>query len=185
MKLYTKNDLLVFLRAVDKHMSEEFKLVVIGGSAATLAFRSSKSTKDIDTFNDPSPIERACAAARDDTGLDVPLEMAGVADAPYEYESRLQRLKVPGLKWLKIWVPEKHDLALMKIIRGYENDLMTVKELKQRQGLDLEVLLKRFRKEMGHIIHDPDRLRLNLLSAIEFAFGPEEAKHAAKRLPGS
>lgn len=58
----------------------------------------------------------AAERARFSTGLDIPLQKSGVADAPVDFESWLERV-LPRLRWLKVFVPEKHDLVLMKAMR--------------------------------------------------------------------
>lgn len=170
------------LRAIDKHLDEPAKLIVIGGAAASLAYQVKRGTTDIDTMNDPRAAMKAYHAAVKDTGIDPPLGAAGVADAPYEYESRLRRLRVPKLARLEVLVPEKHDLVLMKIVRGNEGDFETAKEIATTSGLRLSTLEKRFVEEMGHVIGDPRRIRLNFLACVARVFGVTAAEKLAKRL---
>lgn len=51
-----------------------------------------------------------------------------VADAPHDFESRLERT-LPELRRLVALVPERHDLVLMKTLRCYEHDLEAIVEL--------------------------------------------------------
>lgn len=163
-------------------MDKPFELIVVGGCAAALAYKVESYTLDIDTIGEVSAIEDAAKAARVQTGLDIPLEPARVHDTPYNYEDRLQELRLSGLCQLKIVVPEKHDLVLMKVVRGYENDLETIEEIAQKDGLDFETLLSRFTSEMSQTIGDPAKLRLNFLAAIERVFGEEQTKIAKRAL---
>jgi hypothetical protein len=39
---------------------------------------------------------------------------------------------LPGLRWLKVLVLEKHDLVLMKATRCYEHDLAAIAEIHAR-----------------------------------------------------
>lgn len=176
MRQFSPTEIETFLRAVDKHLSEPFALVIIGGSAAALAYKVSRYTYDIDTVNEISMIQSAYEAAKAETELEIPLGPAAVADFPYEYESRLEDVRLSGLRRLQIRVPEKHDLVLTKVVRGYQNDLDTIEEIAEKNGLDFETLLSRFTSEMSHVIGDPARLRLNFLAAIETVFGEEKAK---------
>jgi len=94
-----------------------------------------------------------------------------VVDAPYEYEDRIKQILKPRLRHLGVFVPEIHDLILMKIVRGYEVDLETMVELAGKRRVRYETLLARFQREMTHTVGDPKRLRLNFLAAIERIFG--------------
>ena len=87
--------------------------------------------------------------ARALTGLDIPVEKSGVADAPLDFESRLERA-LPDLERLRAMVPERHDLVLMKAMRCYEHDLQAIAQLHEHSPLDLDTLIRRFNEEMDH-----------------------------------
>jgi hypothetical protein len=80
-----------------------------------------------------------------------------------------------------VLVPEKHDLALMKIVRGYENDIATVTEIHKKVGLELETLISRYVNEMSHVTGDLATIRQNLLAAVERTFGEKAAEAVEKR----
>ena len=104
---YTREELVRFVRYID-----------VGGAAAALSYGATGSTKDIDTWhNVPRAVARAAADARKATGLEVPIEKAGVTDGPYHYEDRIRSIAI-RLKKLRVLVPERHDLALMKVVRS-------------------------------------------------------------------
>ena len=88
-----------------------------------------------------------------------------MADAPEEFESRLERV-LAKLTRLKVLLPDKHDLVLMKAVRCYEHILEAIAEIHAHSRLDLEVLLRRFRDEMTPI-GDPARIRDNFLLVVE------------------
>ncbi len=169
MRTFLRQQLEEFLGAVDAALDRPVEIVVIGGSAAALNYGVAAATRDIDTWTE---VEEALAAAaekaRVNTGLDVPIQKSGVADAPVEFESRLERV-LPGLRRLKVLVPEKHDLVLMKAMRCYEHDLAAIVEIHARAPLDLSVLVNRFRQEMTPI-GDPVRIRRNFLVVVERLF---------------
>src|SRR5436190_17833173 len=123
MKAFAGKELATFLTAIDDHLESPFRLEMIGAAAAILAFKIKRGTLDIDSTNDVRKISKACQAAREETGLDIPLQTVGIYDGPYEYESRLTRIRIPRLKNLQIWVPEKHDWALMKMMRLNQKDI--------------------------------------------------------------
>lgn len=171
-----------FLQAMDRHLTWRIRVEIIGGSAAALAHGATSTTEDIDTFTTSNAeLERAAAAAAVETGLAIPVSHSAVADVPYEYASRLER-QLPELVHLEVWVLEKHDLVLSKIIRGYENDRQHISEIHDRAGLSFEVLVARFRDEMGHVMGDPERIRNNFLDMVEDEFGELKRIAAEKAL---
>jgi hypothetical protein len=138
------------------------------------------ATHDIDTWTTvQDDLAAAAERARLATGLDIPVTQSGVADAPHDFESRLERV-LPDLGRLRVWVPEKHDLALMKAMRAYEHDLQAVAEIHTHSPLDLDTLVGRFEDEMAPI-GDPFRIRGNVLAVVERLF-PERVENVASRL---
>lgn len=153
-----------FLEAVDRALRQPAEVIVIGGSAAALRYGVTRATEDIDTWLSLSQdLVVAADQARQTTGLDIPLSFSAVADAPYEFESRLE-VGLPGLQRLRVLVPERHDLVLMKTMRAEEKDLLAIAEMHRVEALDLLLLLDRYQAEMDHVITDPRRLRWNMLS---------------------
>ncbi len=117
-----------------------------------------------------------------ETGLDIPIGPAGVEQAPYHYMDRRKKLKIEGTKKLVVHVPEEHDLALMKITRANANDIETIKQLHNNIGLNCDLLVKRFKSEMTHVIGNPTTLKLNFLGTIETVFGSDAANKAEQEL---
>lgn len=174
MRYYVRADIERFLRAVDQALKRPATVVVIGGAAAALKYRIDDPTTDIDTFNAVgAELNRAIVAARNATGLAMPFEQSGVADGPYNFEDRLLRA-MPRLARLTVLVPERHDLALMKTMRGDQADFAKLQAIHERKPFDLAVLLRRYEQEMGHVVIDPRRLRGNFLALVESLF-PEAA----------
>jgi len=87
---------------------------------------------------------------------------------------------LPHLERLRVFVPEKHDLVLMKAIRGYEHDLEAALQIHANSPLDLETLGGRFQDEMTPI-GDPVRIRGNFLHLVDSLF-PDAADDVARRL---
>ncbi|SRR6266545_3725639 len=180
METFLREQLERFLKAVDAALAAPVRVVVIGGTAAALHYGVRRATHDIDTWTTvPAELAAAAENARAATGLDVPVLKSGVADAPYEFESRLERV-LPDLRKLTVLVPEKHDLVLMKAIRCYEHDLEAIAEIHAHAPLDLDTLVRRFEEEMTPI-GDPDRIRGNLLVVVERLF-PDSVDAVEKRL---
>jgi Nucleotidyltransferase of unknown function (DUF6036) len=165
-----------FVRAIDANLAEPASILVIGGAAAVLGYGATRPTDDIDTFHVVQPeIRRAVEAARAATRLNIPVSFAAVAEAPYDFEDRLTPLTDLGLTRLTVVVPERHDLALMKMLRGYQHDIEVIEQIHQRQPLSLDVLRSRFGSEMSHVLADPRIVRLNFYLVVERLFGREQA----------
>lgn len=172
MNTFAKQELLRFLAEVDAVLVETTGLVVIGGAAAVMAYDVATATRDIDLWSPPGQsVQRAFALARSRSGLNIPVEHAAVADAPWSFDERLEKLESEGWSRLVISVPERHDLVLMKCVRGYEHDLEAAELIHGARGLDLETLVARFVGEMTHVVGDPDRIALNFRVLVERLFG--------------
>ena len=174
MAKFQSSELKRFLKCLDAQLSEPKDLILIGGAAASLAYGVNRVTDDIDTIQNISELEQALHRAREQTGLEIPLQEVGVWDGPYDFEDRLESLDL-GFRNLRIIVPERHDLALMKVVRGQENDRDVISQMAETVGLDETILVDRFRNEMSHVIGDPQNLRANFLSVIEMLYGEAEA----------
>lgn len=181
MRKFRRDELTRFLESLDKHLSGPRRIILIGGAAASLAYGITRVTTDIDTINDISDLEPALQLARLDTGLDVPFQSVGIYDAPHHYEDRLAPIDLK-LKQLQIVVPEKHDLVLMKVVRGQDNDREAIQQIEDQVGLDELTLVDRFKNEMTHAIGRPEHLRLNFLSVIEMLYGESEADRVNSEL---
>lgn len=165
MRYYVRAEIERFLRAVDVALEGLATVVVIGGGAAALKYGIDDPTRDIDTFNAlGADLRRAIDAARKATGLAMPFEQSGVADGPYNFEDRLLRA-MPRLRRLTVLVPERHDLALMKAVRGDQADFAKLQAIHERKPFDLSALLQRYEAEMGHVVIDPRRLKGNFPGA--------------------
>jgi len=70
-------------------------------------------------------------------------------------------------------IPEKHDLVLMKVMRGDEHDLQAIEAIHQSSPLALATLVQRYEDEMGAAIIDPARLRGHFLTLVERLFPGE------------
>ncbi|MFL5307541.1 MAG: DUF6036 family nucleotidyltransferase [Polyangia bacterium] len=176
---YTREELVKFLRSMDGVLEDTTEILVIGGAAAALKYGATASTKDIDTWHTvPLALLKAASAARAETGLAVPIEKAGVSDGPYHYEDRVRPVSM-RLKKLRILVPDRHDLALMKVVRGDRHDEDIIAEIHARHPLKLDVLLMRFEEEMGHVTKDERILRWQFRALVSRLFGTQ----AARRVP--
>ena len=181
MEQFSKDDLSRFVTALDSHLAKPRSIVLIGGAAASLGYGISRTTTDIDTLESTADLTEAIRLARADTGLDVPFQEVGIWDAPYDYEDRLRPIEM-GLQKLQLLVPEKHDLALMKVVRGQKNDQDAIEQIANRVGLDRATLVFRFKNDMTHAIGNHRFLVQNFLAVIEMLFGEHEADQVNSEL---
>jgi CRISPR/Cas system CMR-associated protein Cmr5 small subunit len=89
-EVYSRGDIVRFLKAIDKEMKNEYQLILIGGTAATLAYKVTRATHDIDVLNDLSSLKNAIAEAQNSTGIHILVEQVTVHDGPYNMEERLK-----------------------------------------------------------------------------------------------
>lgn len=174
---YGLNEIKHLLLAIDSHLQKKVDIVVIGGTAALLAYKATRLTQDIDSFTTiTAELNKAYELAKKETGLDIPMSKAGVADVPYEFESRLEKCKDIPLEYLNILIPEIHDYILIKTVRGYAHDLDVIEEVSKKNKVNQNLLIKRFETEMTHVTGDSERLQYNFASVLARCFGEPVAE---------
>lgn len=176
MPQFVNEEIRAFLLAVDAHIERPFRMDLIGEAVAVLSFNVQSGTEDLDAITNIQPIEEAINAAKKDTGLDVGVETTCVYDGPYYYETRMRRVFVPGLTKLQIFVPEKHDWALMKIARLLEKDIEDIIEVSETMGFSKRIFLKRFLEEMPYGTGRLGDLVFQFLAMMKELFGSDEAE---------
>ena len=177
MKTFGREELLAFLQEIDELLAEPAAIEIVGGAAALLAYGARRPTKDIDCF---ASIDERIRAAAERTKLHIPLDRAAVADPPYDYEDRRQPLDLHFRK-LAVWVPERHDLLLMKAVRAARHDVEVLQQMHDAEPFQLDVLLDRFEREMQQATIDPKILELQFAYIIETLFGTTEARKVGRK----
>ena len=178
---FGRDELLMFLQEIDDLLDGEAALEIVGGAAAVLAYGATEPTKDIDSF---SPIDERISAAAARTSLRISLDRraGAVGDAPINYEDRRLRLDLP-FRRLAIWVPERHDLLLMKTVRSSRHDDEVIEEMHKVEPFQLDLLIDRFNAEMGHVIGDPVELSFRFADVIVRLFGRAAAAKVRRKRP--
>jgi hypothetical protein len=183
---FDRAQLVAFIRALDSHLRRRVSVVMIGGAAASVGYGSAITTADIDILTvlkgSPASLPDAARLARAQTGLGVGVGAATIANLPYNYEERLKPVRGLDLKNLAILIPDKYDLSLSKVVRGYEHDIAAVKDIHQRHRLSQATLVARFETElMKEAVTDPRRLALNMVLMVERLYGFKAARTLAER----
>lgn len=167
------------LRRADACLSAPLSIVLIGGGAIAVAYLPNHGTRDIDATHLPRPFVEAWKTAGLPESL---LDHAHVWDAPLNFEDRLQEI-VLGTGRLRVFVPERHDLAMMKIVRGDDRDIEAISAVHSTVPLKLSRMEELYRSEMSHIISDMRKFRMNFLMACAALFGAVTARQIEKDLP--
>lgn len=166
-KTYDRRELIAFLTEIDEMLDEPVPLEIVGGAAALLAYGAESPTGGIDTFAD---VDRRIAQVVPLTTQRIPFDLARRPRPPFNYEERRQRLSL-GLRSLVIWVPDRHDLLLMKMLRASEQDLSMVEEMHRARPFNLEQIVERYNHEIGHAISSDETSYQQLQRTIEQLFG--------------
>lgn len=182
MKRYTEDQIIEFLKAIDRHLTKPAELIIIGGTAATLAYKFKRATQDIDTANSVGKLTTAIKIAKEETGFDIPVSKSGVFDAPYEYESRLVLYEPKLFKKLSVKVPEAIDLIMMKMMRLQAHDIEAIKQIINDRSLTVDELLGRFNAEMDHVVKSRSDIELHFLTMIETCFGEEQSMRCRRKI---
>jgi hypothetical protein len=179
---FDRAQLLTFLRSVDRHLPSPTSVVVVGGAAAIIGYRSTVRTSDVDVFVGlTDEFIEAGRQAQEETGLAIAIEKAAIAEIPYNYEDRVRAVKIPRLAKLTVIVPDRYDLALSKAIRCWEHDLDAIEAIHRRQPLVLRTLVQRFESELMNIaLAAPARNCLNVVIVVGRLFGAAEARSLAQ-----
>jgi len=143
--MFDRVNLVAFLREVDALLTRSGTARIIGGAVISLAHVPSYKTRDIDYVWADLEVDaaiRRVAAEHPELGY---ASRTGVYFVPDGYENRFETLAIPGLVHLRVVIPERHDLAIMKITRGIERDIEAVAAMHARDPFDLDTLVERYR----------------------------------------
>jgi len=135
-------------------MTEVCTLPCFGGFAVTQEYGISRQTSDIDVLDVDPP--RAVDFLIREGGLGSPLaiehkvylDFVGIANPPYEYESRLHPMYPGAFQHLRLMVMDPYDVALTKLKRDSDKDFQDVLQLAEKIPFDLELFEKRYNQEL-------------------------------------
>lgn len=172
---YSTEDLARFLQRIDDELRQPSRIVLIGGGAVGLAYHGKHATMDLDLWEAGREFWEAVKRVAERDGPTVPVHKAGIAEAPYEFESRLRRLEF-NLKRLEVLVPEAHDLVLMKTARAESHDLDAIEDIHREVGLSLEILVERFHETKEQVTGRHESFVIKFQSMVARLFGEDIAE---------
>ena len=80
------------------------------------------------------------------------------------------------LERLTMIVPDKYDLSLSKMVRGYEHDLEAIASIHESHPLSEKTLVTRFEDEIWKIARgDPRNFALNMIHLLRLLYGARRA----------
>jgi hypothetical protein len=135
-------------------VTEACRLPCFGGFAVTLEYGISRLTSDIDVLDVAPP--RMVAVLMKVGGKGSPiakkhkvyLDIVGIANPPYDYESRLRPMYPGAFQNIQLLVMDPYDVALTKLKRDSDKDFQDVLQLAQKTPFDLGLFEKRYREEL-------------------------------------
>jgi hypothetical protein len=153
-----------FLRELDEIATESVDFHCIGGFVITKRYGFLRETSDVDVLSiTPNTqqqefLNNGAEGSALHRKYHVYLDLVTVIDAyPEDYETRLTEMYPGQLQHIRLWAPEAHDLALMKLGRNIERDRDDVKFLARQGFITPEGLRQRYEKEMRTYISVPER----------------------------
>lgn len=171
-----------FLAELDGSCSGEVVLHCIGGFVVTQLYGLARPTLDIDAIMISPRDQRARLMQHGQKGgplhqkHGVYLDVVTIAAFPEDYDERLTAVYSDSFSHLRLFALDPYDLALTKLERNTQKDRDDVKHLAHTIPLDLQVLQKRYEKELRLYLGNPQREDLTLQLWIEAI---EEERNAA------
>lgn len=182
MRKFSSSELASFLRRIDQMLTQPCDVVLIGGGAVGLYYDGTHVTSDLDFWSVSDPEFWKAAAQVNLTEPRVPVQHAMIATPPYNFEDRLLPMKLPRATRLRVFVPEAHDLVMMKVARAEAHDLAAIEDIHRASPLRLDTLAARYR-ETRPLVIGPKRLhQLQFLAAVARVFGDEAAAQLERDL---
>lgn len=153
-----------FFRELDEIATGPVDFHCIGGFVVTQKYGFQCHTSDVDVLSITPEAQRQDFLNKGARGSElcrkynVYLDWVTVIDAyPEDYEARLTEMYPGQLKHTRLWAPEAHDLALMKLGRNIERDRADVKFLARQGFIRSEDLKRRYEDEMRSYIALPEQ----------------------------
>ena len=143
-----------FLQALDAKMTEVCTLPCFGGFAVTQEYGIGRLTSDIDVLDvaPPHVVDFLMREGGQGSPLAIEhkvyLDFVGIANPPYDYESRLRPMYPAAFQHLRLLVMDPYDVALTKLKRDSDKDFQDVLQLAENIPFDLDLFEKRYQEEL-------------------------------------
>jgi hypothetical protein len=174
--------LFAFLLSVDKELRSPAEIVLVGGSAIAI-IDPTHATTDLDLLPPGSrEFDEAVQRLKARGEPVLPFQITTIVDAPEGFEERLQKVSL-NLTSLAVFVPERHDLAIMKVARGYEHDLQALEDVHRLQPFELDILVVRFKNTEA--IGPRRRFAVSFLDLVARLYGDAQAEALRGLLPAT
>ena len=150
-----------FLAAIDAMCSDVLELHCIGGFAVTQHYRLERPTGDIDVWEVLPSAAKAWLQEVAGAGSDLHrkhrlyLQIVSSTTLPESYADRLIPLWPEEFSKLRLFVPDRYDLALSKVERNADVDIEDLKHLAADPTFDPKVLKGRYEEELRPLLHGP------------------------------
>lgn len=142
-----------FLKDLDALASEQVDFQCLGGFVVTQFYGLQRPTSDVDvlsiapTTQRKELLEKGCEGSELHQKYKVYIDYVGIAQLPYEYESRLTEMYPGVFKNLRLFALDPYDLALTKLARNIPRDREDVRYLARSVPFDLNILKQRYTTE--------------------------------------
>lgn len=162
-----------FLSKLDDNAVEPVDFHCLGGFVVTLAYGLIRSTSDVDVlkFVPKTETSRLIELGQKESDLHklykVYLDPVTIVTPPEDYDLRLTEMFAGVFKNIRLFALDPYDIALTKIERNSAKDREDVKYLARIIPFDLNILRKRYEKELKGYLFVPEREDLTLKLWIE------------------
>ena len=180
----SRRELVELLRAADGELREIAEVTATGSTALALLVPTPRATGRLELAAlAGSGLREALDIARRRFPGTAEPRVAAPSHPPGDWRVRLSTPGPLDLRHLRVFVPERHDLALMGLASGLTRDLEVAEDLHRTHPLRLGVLIARYFEVDETLLPSPRSFRLAFLALVERLFGPDAADRTARGLP--
>lgn len=157
-----------FLSEMDAGAREQVELHCLGGFVVTVLYGLARPTADVDVLliAPRGESERLVGLAGKGSALHrkhgLYLDLVTVVTVPEDYDQRMTEMFPGTFKYLRLFALDPYDIALSKLERNIQRDRDDVKHLARTVPLNLDILRKRYEKELRPYLALPEREDLTL-----------------------
>lgn len=174
---HSREDLIKLAQAIDKQLNRSAQLAVLDMPVLSLVCYPSATVSPPVDQETPEELQAIHGNASARARIQIPLVAMSFNDFPFMFETRLTPLEVPGTRFLKLQLINRHDAVIHHVIRGNRRELSAIESMGRGAGLSFESLLDSY-CTIDLDNHDPRRMRQQLLNLVEMIFGAASVAQA-------